>query len=82
MSIAISNALESGRFGCMIFDSLSTMLIYHDVVTVTKFVHSLIVRARSFNCTSIFTYLRGDIKSPLIKDLAMFVDEVVDLRKI
>jgi len=79
INIAISKVLESGKAGCLIFDSLSTMLIYHDVATVTKFMHGLIIRARSFNCTGVFTLLKGDIKSALIKDLAMFVDNVVNL---
>ena len=79
ISISIANALESGKFGCLIFDSLSTMLIYHDTATVTKFVHSLIVTARSFKCTTVFTCLKGDEKSPLIKDLGMFVDNIVNI---
>ena len=79
ISISIASALESGKFGCLIFDSLSTMLIYHDTVTVTKFMHSLIVTARSFKCTTVFTCLKGNEKSPLIRDLSMFVDKIIKI---
>lgn len=79
ISISIANALESGKFGCLIFDSLSTMLIYHDTATVTKFVHNLIVTARTFNCTTVFTCLKGDERSTLIKDLNMFVDNIINI---
>lgn len=79
MSIDITNALKSEKFGCLLFDSLSTMLIYHDVNTVTKFVHNLIVTARSFKCTTVFTCLKGDEKSSLIKDIGMFVDNIINI---
>lgn len=76
LSISITKILEKGKFESFIFDSLSTMLIYHDVATITKFIHNLITKLNELNCTSIFTCLEGDSNSPLIKDLGMLVDKV------
>ena len=82
LSIAITKAIENGRIGSLIFDSLSTMLIYHDDATVTKFVHDLISKTREVNCTTVLTCLEGDAKSSLIKDLGMFVDKVITTEKV
>ena len=81
LSIAINKVLEKGKFECFIFDSLSTMLIYHDTTTITKFIHNLITKLNELNCTAVFTCLEGDSNSPLIKDLGMLVDEVKRLEK-
>ena len=77
LNISINRALEIRKFEILIFDSLSTLLIYHHDSTVTKFVHSLIGTTRIFNCTTVFTCLEGDAKSALIKDMGMFVDKII-----
>ena len=77
LNIAITKKLEGRKFGILIFDSLSTMLIYHPASTVTKFAHSLIGMTRVYNCTVVFTCLEGDSKSALIKDLGMLVDKIM-----
>lgn len=81
LSISITKVLENGKFESFIFDSLSTMLIYHDAATITKFIHNLITKLNELNCTAVFTCLEGDSNSPLIKDLGMLVDEVKSLEK-
>ena len=81
LSIAITKTLETRKYKSIIFDSLSTMLIYHEAATVTKFMHSLIGEVRAVKCIGVFTCLEGDVKSSLIKDLGMFVDEVVKIKK-
>lgn len=79
LSIAITLTIEKRKFDIMVFDSLSTMLIYHDIMNITKFVHNLIGKLREVNCGAIFTCLEADAESPLIKDLGMLVDKIVSL---
>jgi len=81
LSIAITKALEKGKFESLILDSLSTMLIHHDAAIVTKFVHNLIGKLRKVHCTAVLTSLQGDVKSSLIKDLGMIVDKVIGMEK-
>jgi len=65
---------------CVLFDSLSTLLIYQKGDVVTQFIHSLTGKIRTFGCVGIFTALEGDIGSDLIKEMGMFVDKVIRLK--
>jgi len=79
LNLAITTALKAKNIDCLVFDSLSTMMIYHDVMTVTKFIHQMILNVRSSNCTGVFTCLVEDIKTSVIRDVSMFADKIVDL---
>ena len=81
LGITVGKALEKGKLQVLIFDSLSTLLIYHGPATVTRFVHNLIGRVRELNCTAVFTCLEGDAKSNLIKDVGMFVDKIAQIKQ-
>ncbi|MBI4448118.1 hypothetical protein HY643_04000 [Candidatus Woesearchaeota archaeon] len=78
LSITIKSAFKTGRFDGLLFDSLSTLLIDNHNETVCKFTHDLINKIRLSNTTAVFTALKGDISSQLLKDVSMFVDEVVE----
>ncbi|MBI3036092.1 hypothetical protein HYY71_07270 [Candidatus Woesearchaeota archaeon] len=75
----LSHILEKEKFDCLIFDSLSTMLIYNDESTVTKFAHDITKKLAVAHANSILPCLSEDANSVLIKDIAMFVDKVVSI---
>jgi len=77
LGINISNALQ--KSDSLLFDSLSTLLIYEKVGTVMKFVHSLVAKIRVSKCPAIFTALEGDAETQLIKDVTTLVDEIIKL---
>lgn len=79
LSLSISSALATNAFQCLLFDSLSTLLIYNKSDVVTQFVHDQMGKVMSANCIAIFTCLEGDTKSDLIKNLGMFVDQIIHL---
>ena len=79
ISIFINKALYTGKFEAMLFDYLSTILIYNKSQNVSKFVHNIINKVRSNKTTKIFTALEGDIKSQLLKEVEMYVDYIVHL---
>ncbi len=81
LSVAISNAMEADSYSYILFDSLSTLLVYESDTTIAKFVHFLMAKVRVVGCNAIFTCLRQDSESILIKDINMFADKVVDLDK-
>ncbi|PIN85312.1 MAG: hypothetical protein COV47_02840 [Candidatus Diapherotrites archaeon CG11_big_fil_rev_8_21_14_0_20_37_9] len=76
LSLAISRALTNEKPQALIFDSISTLLIYENETTVTKFIHSLIGKIKAMSVTAFFTALEGDSQTEAIKDLTMFVDNV------
>jgi hypothetical protein len=81
LSLNISATLKKQKFYCVLFDSLSTLLIYQNMLMVTKFAHSTISMLRTCKVKLIFTVLSGDISSDLTKDLSMFADKVIDTTK-
>ncbi len=76
LSLAITRALNSEKPDAMIFDSISTLLIYEKEVTVTKFIHSLIGKIKAAGVSTYFTALEGDSQTESVKDLTMFMDNV------
>ncbi|MAG18239.1 MAG: hypothetical protein CL944_02075 [Candidatus Diapherotrites archaeon] len=76
LSLGITQALNTQNADALLFDSLSTLLIYEKESTVTKFIHSLIGKIKASGIDAFFTALEGDYKSESIKDLGMFVDHV------
>ncbi|MFH1788926.1 MAG: hypothetical protein ABH834_06070 [Candidatus Altiarchaeota archaeon] len=79
LSLAISNILETQKFDYLIFDSLSTLLVYESPLIVTKFIHSLMAKIRVVGTKAIFTCLKQDYDSVLLKDINMFADKILNI---
>jgi len=80
MDIAIKKVLDGEKVSVLVFDSLSTLLVYDEPSTVIKFSHSIISKLRAAGVGGVFLCLSGDVKSELIKDLSMFADRIVEVR--
>ncbi len=80
LSIVITKALKTGKFKGLIFDSLSTLLIYNQKDAVSKFVHSLVNKLKKQDMTVVFTALQGDTEKGLLKEIGLFVDSVVEYK--
>lgn len=78
LSIEITESMKDG-IDAIIFDSVSTLLVYEEASTVVKFMHSLIAKIRESNKNCIITSLLDDADKSLLKDIGMFVDKVVEL---
>ena len=61
---------------CLIFDSLSTLLIYQDEITVIKFAHNLITNLAVDHASGQFICLLDDVSRHLVKTITLFADEV------
>lgn len=62
-----------------VFDSISTLLVYSEENSVIKFAHSVMTKVRVAEAKAIFVALKEDKSTNLIKDLYMFVDDVIDM---
>ena len=82
LSLTISNILEKEKFDYLIFDSLSTLLVYESDTVITKFIHFLIAKIRVIGCNAFFTCLKQDNSSLLIRDINMFADKIIDVEKL
>jgi len=79
LSLAITDVLNKGNVDALLFDSLSTLLIYEKEKTATKFIHSLIGKIKAVGGDSVLTALEGDANREAIRNLQMFVDEVLTM---
>ena len=71
--------LEKEKPECLIFDSLSTILLYQPDLVIVRFAHDLIAKLIVAHACGKFTCLLEDINSTLIKDVSMFADSVIDM---
>jgi archaellum biogenesis ATPase FlaH len=76
IGVALSK-LRSKNPDIIILDSLSTLLVYHDVSSATKFAHSMINRITESGMRGILTILEKDKDTALNKDMGMMVDKVL-----
>ena len=72
LNIAINKVLGIQKTEIIVFDSLSTLLVYQQTQTIIKFVHSIISTLRNKSSKAVFLCLKEDIKTDLIKDISMF----------
>jgi hypothetical protein len=77
MSITIGKVLDLGKIEALIFDSLSTLLVYEEPSTVVKFTHSLISSLRGKKVSGFLMCLEGGKGAELVKDISMFADRVM-----
>ena len=80
LSVMVIADCKENKPECVLFDSLSTLLIYQKGEVVTQFIHSLTGKIRTVGCVGIFTALEGDTDSDLIKEMGMFVDKVIHFK--
>lgn len=78
IGIALKKVLKR-EVDFMVFDSISTMLIYEKPLTVLKFIHNLILKLRTFKLGVVFIILKGDVGKDMVKDLTIMVDKVLDI---
>jgi hypothetical protein len=79
LNIAMNKIIEKEKVKSVLFDSLSTLLVYEQSHTVIKFSHSVITKLRSTDVKGVFLALKEDTDSELIKDLSMFADKIVEI---
>jgi len=79
LAISISEALK--KCNNLLFDSLSSLLLYEKPQNIMKFVHNIVNRIRVVgNVAAIFVILKGDVDAKLIKDFSMFIDDIIELQ--
>jgi KaiC/GvpD/RAD55 family RecA-like ATPase len=80
ISIAMDQAVRAlpSKEKFVFFDSLSTLLIYNSIETVSKFVHFLAGKMRVWKVKGIIVSLRKDKDEQLIDALMQFCDAVLD----
>ena len=81
ISIAITTVLEQlneveNEQSYLIFDSLTTMMIYQKEESMIKFIQSLIMQIKTTKIKSLFYTLDSEEQKDIIKQVQMLVDRV------
>ena len=63
---------------CILFDSVSTMLIYIPSINISKFIHFVTSKLRLLDSPGIFLAVEKSLDPLLMTQLVTFVDEVID----
>jgi len=82
MGDSIKDIMEKKKCTALIFDSISSMLLYHETFKIVKFTDNILKDSRSIS--KIFFVTKKDSFDEtegisLSKDLEMFADETIDL---
>jgi hypothetical protein len=80
LGIAITEVLKenSGKKVCILYDSVSTMLIYLSSPNISKFIHFVTNKIRLMDISGVFLAVEKGLDPMLISQLTTFVDTVID----
>jgi hypothetical protein len=80
MGIAVTEVLKEHHGGkvCILYDSISTMLIYLPSTNISKFIHFVTTKLRLMDISGVFLAVEKGLDPMLMTQLTTFVDTVVD----
>ena len=76
LNIEITNLCKKNTPDMIIFDSLSSLLVYESGNVLLEFVHSIINVLRVHNVKGAFIIMKSDLNA-LLKGLEMFADKII-----
>ena len=82
ISIALTNAIESlpkDNEKLLILDTLSTLMLYNEAGTVTRFAHVLTGKLRTWGVKSVILTLEEETDKKIIAQLAQFCDKTINI---
>ena len=80
MGIAVTEVLKehSGQKVCIMYDSVSTLLIYLSSANISKFIHFVTNKLRLMDISGVFLAVEKGLDPMLMTQLTTFVDTVID----
>jgi PAS domain S-box-containing protein len=79
LGIKVGEVINKARPKALILDSFNTMSVYMDDNVVTRFAQDLIIKLEAIGCKGVFPVIATERETPLMNNLEMLMDEVVDL---
>mgnify|MGYP001595203162 CR=1 FL=1 len=83
LSITIKSVVESlpkEANKILFLDSISTLLLYNESVTVTRFAHALIAKLREWKVKGMMLTLEQEADKKLISQITSFADKCVSIK--
>ncbi len=79
ISAALLKAVGKGKQRYVVFDSVSTLLLYNKPESVEKFVHSLVNKLKSNRIGAAFVMVQSQEQRRTIENVSQFVDRVIPI---
>jgi len=81
LSQAIENAIDKmhGQPAFLIFDSISTLLIYNNMEAVERFIHSIVSKLQESKLMGLFLMVKSPEKTDVINTISQFCDKTLEL---
>ncbi|MEW6295545.1 MAG: hypothetical protein AB1467_04600 [Candidatus Diapherotrites archaeon] len=81
LSQAIENAIDKmhGMPAFLIFDSISTLLIYNNMEAVERFIHSIVSKLQESKLMGLFLMVKSPEKADVINTISQFCDKTLEL---
>ncbi|MBW2990740.1 hypothetical protein KY348_03480 [Candidatus Woesearchaeota archaeon] len=82
---AVKKAINKYRCEAVIFDTISTLLVYQQTHSIVKFTHELIMDKNQETVNKIYVVLKEkglykDESRKLVNDLNLFADKIIDIK--
>jgi hypothetical protein len=80
MGIAVTEVLKdhAGKKVCIMYDSVSSMLIYISSANISKFIHFVTNKLRLMDISGVFLAVEKGLDPMLMSQLTTFVDRVIE----
>ena len=76
LSIGITKMLRNAGPDYVLFDSVSSLLIYESLELSNQFLHSLANKLNAFGTKSLYTCLQGEEEEKVIRSLSLVIEKV------
>lgn len=76
---SVQKTLQKKKFDLLIFDSLSSLLIYQQELFITRFMHGLTAMVKGFHNKAVFIVLEKDIGMELARNMGMLMSKTIYL---
>lgn len=81
ISLHVGEAMKD-KCSILVFNSITTLLVYHNAQTTTKFITNLIVKIKDLKKKGLFLYMKDQKSDDLLKTLSQSSDLILDLSTI
>jgi hypothetical protein len=80
MGIAVTELFKelSGKKVCILYDSISTMLVYLSSPNISKFIHFVTNKLRLMDISGIFPAVEKGLGPQILSQLTTFVDVIIE----
>jgi len=77
LGIRLNKSLSKNQNKFMIFDSVSTLLVYNDQVKTIKFLNFVMSKIRDSNTSAVYIVMKEDFKK-IASSISLFADNIIE----